>query len=239
LGNRIGSQQLTSKDLWGQALLDYYHGIRDIPLILHTSYGPPERVPLNVFFRNQLELSNLEAYALELCEDDIIDIGAGTGCHSLILQELGYNPCALEISPGACEIMKARGLNNVCPGDIFNYHGPKFKTALLMMNGLGIAGHLNQLGKLLKVISLIIGQNGQILADSSDISYLYDNQSLPDSNYYGELSYTYEYLGERDTTFPWLFVSIDQLKQEALKVGLETQIVFAEDDQYLVRMTRS
>jgi SAM-dependent methyltransferase len=231
-------QQLTSRDLWGKALWDYHTGAREVPLILHTSFGPPEKVPIDVFFRDKTQLSDLEAYTLELCKGTVLDIGAGTGCHVSILQEAGYHTMALEMSKGACRVMKDRGIQRVFETDIFNYHGTKFHTALLMMNGLGIAGYLNQLPFFLEKVASAVEPGGQILADSSDIDYMYEKKPANDSIYYGELFYTYEYLGERDPTFPWLFVDMDRLKYAGEKVGLQTQILFEEDDQYLARMIR-
>jgi len=229
---------LTSKDLWGKALWDYHTGVREVPLILHTSFGPPEKVPLDIFFRDRSQLSDLEAYTLDLCQGSVLDIGAGTGCHVSILQEAGYHSTALEMSKGACSVMKDRGIRAIVEADIFNYRGNKYHTALLMMNGLGIAGYLSQLPFFLEKVAKTVEHKGQILADSSDIDYLYEKKPANDSIYYGELFYTYEYLGERDRTFPWLFVDIDRLKFAAKKVGLQTQILFEEDDQYLARMTR-
>ena len=73
-------------DLWGRALLDYHRGKKKEPLILHTSFGEPEEVPLGVFFRQPHEFSDLEQFAMDLCQGPVLDVGAGTGCHSLYLQ---------------------------------------------------------------------------------------------------------------------------------------------------------
>lgn len=236
--DRHGPQQLIANDLWGKSLLDYHQGIRQVPLVLHTSFGSPETVPLDIFFRDKTQLSDLEVYALDLCRGNILDIGAGAGCHSSILQESGHFLTALEISPGACQVMRQRGVRRVVEGSIFDFKEKKYQTALMMMNGLGIAGTLNRLAELLNCVYSRLTSNGQILADSSDVKYIFLDQRTSETSYYGELEYSYEYGGERAPTFPWLFVDMDRLKCEALKVGLQVQILFEEEDQYLVRISR-
>lgn len=225
-------------DLWGHALLDYYQGILENPLILHAPFGEPEVVPLKIFFRNKAMLSDLEVFALDLCRSPVIDIGAGAGCHSHILQESNHSVTALDKSLGACRVMRLRGIRQVIQKDLFSFKNKGFQTALMMMNGLGLAGSLNKLSRLLHWVFSLLAPDGQIIADSSDIRYLYDNQSLPGTRYYGELDYYYEYRGKLGPAFSWLFVDIDQLKHAASKVGLRAQLVFEEEDQYLARITK-
>ncbi len=238
MGDRSRSQQLMAKDLWGKALLDYQNGVYHNPLVLHTSFDTPETVDLSVFFRDKFQLSDLEVYALNLCQGSVLDIGAGAGCHSSILQESGHCLTALEISQGACQVMRQRGISQVIEGDIFDFKGTEYQTALMMMNGLGLAGSLSRLTALLECVFSRLNPKGQILADSSDVKYIYHDHPGLHTGYYGELNYSYHYRGEKDTPFPWLFVEVDRLTQEASKVGLKVQVLFEEKDQYLVRITK-
>lgn len=225
-------------DCWGRAMLDYYKGKQQDQLILHTSFGDPETVPLEVFFRSPANFSDLEQYAIELCQERVLDIGAGTGCHALALQEMGLSVTALEQSPGACEVMRMTGVQQIVQEDIYSFTGTGFQTALMMMNGLGLAGNLDRLPLLLEHVFSRLTQGGQILADSCDVSYLYYDKPLPLTKFYGEQQYSYEYQGYRDEPFSWLFLDIDRLKKEAAKVFLKVQILFEEQDQYLARITR-
>jgi len=134
--------------------------------------------------------------------------------------------------------MRQRGVRRVVEGSIFDFKEKKYQTALMMMNGLGIAGTLNRLAELLNCVYSRLTSNGQILADSSDVKYIFLDQKTSETSYYGELEYSYEYGDERAPAFPWLFVDMDRLKCEALKVGLQVQILFEEEDQYLVRISR-
>ena len=226
-------------DLWGKALLDHYLGRHEIPLVLHTSFDDPELVSLEVFFRDQSEFSELETLACNLCRGSVIDIGAGTGCHTVALQSRGFEVAALEKSTGACEVMRRSGVNQVIEGDIYHYEIRGYDTALMMMNGLGLAGTLQNLPTLLTKVMSCLEPSGQIIADSSDIAYLYRDLPMPSRKYYGELEYYYEYQGLTDDIFPWLFVDYQRLQKAVNQLGLKVEFLFEEDDQYLVRIFRS
>jgi len=58
-------------------------------IIFHRDDGNTIKLPVKIFFREESEMSNIEKKALELCYDEVLDIGAGTGIHSLILQRNG------------------------------------------------------------------------------------------------------------------------------------------------------
>ena len=94
---------MASIDVFGHALDDYLIGNTDAELILHNSNGEPELMPVEVFFREEEDLTPLEKAALMLCTGKVLDIGAGTGTISLIAQE-NFDITALEVSTDACEI---------------------------------------------------------------------------------------------------------------------------------------
>lgn len=226
-------------DLWGNALLDYCRGVQGEPLVLHTSFGDPEVVPMDKFIRDTSDFSELELLALDLCKGPVLDIGAGVGCHSRFLQQRGQPVTALEKSPGACKLMRQSGIMDVVEQDIYHFTGSGYQTALMLMNGLGLAGKLDNLSIFLEQVSSRLSPGGQILADSCDVQYLYQDRSLPKEYYYGEQRYCYEYKGVKDVTFPWLFIDMDRLKDEAGKIGFTVQIIFIQGEQYLARIQRS
>lgn len=126
-------------DVFGNALSDFYELKKPGKLWLHNNYGKPEDMPVEVFFRSEDEISELDEYALSLCKGKVLDIGAGVGAHSLILQSYGIDVTALEISAKACKIMKSRGVKKIIHGDIFAEQ-KKYDTLLLLMNGIGLCG---------------------------------------------------------------------------------------------------
>lgn len=225
-------------DVFGKALKDYYQGNRTNKLWLHNDYGEPEEMPLDIFFRQSNDLPKLEQLALNMCEGSILDIGAGAGCHSLILQTKGFNVTALEISDPACEIMRNRGIMKIINKDILQYQGEKFDTLLLLMNGIGLCEDLNGLHTFLQHMKKLSKPDSQLIFDSSDISYLYADHNMPRLKYYGEISYQYEYQNIKGNWFKWLFIDYTSLAEIAAENGWFCQLIYEDDmDQYLVRLT--
>ncbi len=226
-------------DVFGSALQDYYYRQTNETLWLHTSYGETEEMPVKVFFRKEDELPGIESYALDLCRGSILDIGAGAGSHALLLQQRGFDVTALEVSAKAAEVIKARGAKKVVNKDIMQYHEQRYDTLLMLMNGIGLTGDLTGLHEFLDHAKTIIRPGGQLLFDSSDVAYLYEDGKFPQDCYYGEISYQYEYKGFKGDWFRWLYIDQKLLSQIAEQHGWMAQIIYEhEDDQYLARLVK-
>ncbi len=225
-------------DVLGNALSDYFLGNTRDQLMLHTSYGDPEEMPVDVFFREPKDFPELEHIALALCDGHTLDVGAGAGSHALYLQERGFDVTALELSPGACSVMHRRGVRNVLQRDFFGYREANYDTLLFLMNGIGLAGTVAGLSTLLQHCRLMLRKGGQLLFDSSDISYLYaDGLVKKPHGYHGEIRYQYEYKGSTGAPFNWLFIDQEMLTRIARTEGWVVQVVFEDgNDQYLARM---
>ncbi len=225
------------KDIHGKAILDFYQGKEKTPLYLYTSYGEVEEMPVEVFFRDEEDLSVIDHLALIECKGKVLDIGAGTGVHTLILEGRGFDVFALEESPGCVKVMTQSGVSHVIQEDFKNHKG-KYDTLIVLMNGLGLAGILAGVKPMLLQFMSMLKEGGQILADSSDLSYLYEMDIPKPEGYYGEIRYQYEYDGEKGDWFDWVFIDKQTLNQIVSEIGLEMEILHTDDnDQYLVRIT--
>jgi precorrin-6B methylase 2 len=226
------------RDIFGKALTDFYQDKQRGKLSLHNTYGRAEEMPLDVFFRDKDEMPDLELYALEKCFGTILDIGAGVGSHALILQSEKVDVTALEISSMACQIMEMRGVKTIVNRDIFTFTDAKFDTLLLLMNGIGITGTIKGFTNFLHFSKSLLNPGGQLLFDSSDISYLYKGKEIPETHYFGEIAYQYEYLNERGPWFNWLYIDFPYLKKIASTEGWHSELIYEDDmDQYLVSLT--
>ena len=72
----------------GRALRAYYDGDLDAELIIHRDDGVVDSLPVRHFFRNPSEFTGIETSAIDLCSGHVLDAAAGTGLHSLVLQQL-------------------------------------------------------------------------------------------------------------------------------------------------------
>jgi SAM-dependent methyltransferase len=230
-------------DILGKALLDWHRGKRDEILWINNTYGEPEEMPVDYYFRSPDELPELEVFALDHCRGKILDVGAGAGAHALPLQEKGLQVDALEISANACTVLEQRGVKSILNQDILKAEGcAQYDTILLLMNGLGLAQTIEGLKKLLKHLKTLVAPGGQILFDSSDVHYLYDNAfepvAKPTGRYYGEIEYQYAYKGEKGEWFKWLYIDYASVAEIARAKDFQADLL-AQDDEghFLCRLT--
>lgn len=229
-------------DLLGMALNDYMHGRRNASFIVHSPDFDEDEIKLEYYFRSYDQMPVAEQKALEYCRGKILDAGAGAGSHSLYLMKQKHDVTALDISGGACEVMKTRGLTRVVQADIFSYEGEKFDTILMMMNGIGICGSLGNLSSFMTRLAEMLRPGGQLIFDSANIIYLFqdeDDTAMIDlnSNYYGEIIFRMEYDGWFTPSFNWLYIDFDTLSGIAEQYGFRTEMLFeGENYQYLARI---
>jgi SAM-dependent methyltransferase len=225
-------------DVLGQAIYDHYHDISSDKLWINNKYGPEEEMPVETFLRGIDEMPDLEWLALNSCLGKILDIGAGAGSHSLILQHNNFDVTAIDISPLAVKLMKERGVKNAFFQDIFTYNDAKYDTLLLLMNGIGLAGTLDGLKILLNHLKTLLHGGGQIIFDSSDVSYLYEDSDIPVGVYYGEIAYKYHYKKLQTNWFNWLYVDKHTLQKMAAQTGFTCKILLEDEyGQYLAKLT--
>ncbi len=226
-------------DVLGQAIFDHYHKLKPSTLWIHNQYGPKEEMPVDTFFRDADDMPDLELFAVNECKGKVLDIGAGAGSHALLLQDRGVDVTAIDISPLAVRVMQGRSVKKAFEADIYTYHPGKFDTLLLLMNGIGLAGDLDGLKKLLMHFKSLLNTGGQILFDTSDINYLYEGK-LPLDKYYGEIAYQYQYKQLKTDWFKWLYIDEQTLTVIANEVGFDVSVLVEDEyDQYLVRLTQS
>ena len=208
-------------------MLDYHQSPGEQQLITWTSLTEEDPVPLAYFFRNYIEMPAIEQKALALSHGKVLDIGCGTGSHSLYLQnEKKLEVSALDSSFGAAKIAKERGVKQVFHRSILDFKEGSFDTLLLMMNGLGVAGKFQGVLPLLTHLKSLLVPQGQILLDSSNLIYLFEEEEQEDwrnaETYYGEVDFGIGYKEETEE-FPWLYLDFEHLSQAAELAGLNCE----------------
>ncbi|WP_339833569.1 methyltransferase domain-containing protein [uncultured Flavobacterium sp.] len=218
------------KDLFGKAILDYQTNNSPEDLITETSISEADEMSVAYLFRSFNEMPIIEQKALQLVKGRILDVGCGSGTHSLYLQEKGFDVTSIDISENAIKACKLRGLKNAKVQDILTLENEKYDTILLLMNGTGIFETLENCSKYLLKLKSLLNKNGQILIDSSDIIYMFDEGEdggrwIPSDGYYGELTFTIKYKGETEETFPWLYLDYNTLQNACFDNGLQCELV--------------
>ena len=231
-----------TKDLFGKALLDYQNGLYTEDIITSTNISDEDSLPLPYLFRSFKDMPKLEQKALQLAKGNVLDVGCGSGSHSLYLQEKAFQVKAIDISKGAITVAKARGVKHAELCDILE-ETETFDTILLLMNGTGIFQELSQVSKYLKHLKSLLKPNGHIFIDSSDIKYMYEDEDGglwidTQANYYGELDYYLSYKDDNETPIKWLYLDFDNLHFACESVGLKcTKILDGTHFDYLAKLT--
>jgi SAM-dependent methyltransferase len=235
---------LPEQDPMGQAMLDYLRFPDDkANITVLCDVADDDVIPVKLLFRRWDEMNVLERLAIENCFGRVLDLGAGSGCHALELQKIGVEVVAADISPGAVEVMKARGVLDARGADLAGLGDEKFDSILMMMNGIGITGNLKGLADWLKLAKQFLSPGGHIIFDTSDIEYIYMETDgsicIPmDRDYYGEVRYQMKYKDIKGAGFPWLFIDSVTLTNVAYECGYDIELLDAgENFTYLVRLS--
>lgn len=234
----------TNNDPMGKAIEDFAHlGKAQHKLVVHSSLFEDDEMPVGNLFRTESQMPRLERMALNLCRGHVLDVGAGAGCHTLALQARGLEVTSIDISELSSRVRMERGATDARCADLFcDDFGHNFDTIILLMNGLGIAGRLEKLPTLLSRCKSLLAEGGKILADSSDLRYVFEDEDGafvwdPAEGYYGEVDFNMSYGPYKGESFDWLYVDFESLQRAAKGCGLcAKKITEGEHYDYLAEI---
>lgn len=223
-------------DPMGQAIYDYYNGNKVGKLRVLSSQFDEDEIPVEELFRDFDSMPYIEQVALTMSEGSILDVGAGSGCHSLALKKMGKQSKAIDISPISVAIMKDQGIDAKQINLYDESFTEQFDTMLFLMNGSGIIGTLENMDNFFNRVRKMLKPGGMILMDSSDLRYLFEEEDgsymidLADG-YYGQVDFQMAYKECMGEPFDWLYIDFDTLAYYAEQNGFKAEIV-AEGDHY-------
>jgi len=234
---------LPENDPMGTAITEYLRHGRAGRLRVLSSMFDEDAIPVEHLFRDVEDMPKVEQEAMAMAKGRILDVGAGAGCHALALQEAGKDVTAIDISQLSCDAMVERGISKVRCINLFDeaLEGP-FDTILMLMNGTGIAGKLSNMPTLLARVKALLAPGGQLLIDSSDLKYLYENEDGSYdidlmADYYGEVDFRMIYKKVKGEKFDWLYLDYMTLAKEAAAAGLRCELVYqGEENDYLAKI---
>lgn len=228
----------TNYDPMGKAIDDFARlGKAKHKLMVHSSLFEDDEMPVDNLFRTECQMPRLERMALNLCQGHVLDVGAGAGCHTLALESRGHEVTSIDISELSTQVRTMRGAKDArCADLLCDDFGSNFDTIILLMNGLGIAGRLEKLPTLLSRCKDLLAPGGKILADSSDLRYVFEEEDgsfdwNPEDGYYGEVDFTMSYGSCKGKSFDWLYIDFDSLQRIAKECGLCAKMI-AEGEHY-------
>lgn len=223
-------------DPMGAAIYDYYNTGSADALVVHSSMFEDDEIPVDALFRDFEQMPDLEKAALELSSGRILDVGAGAGCHSLALEKMGKCSVAIDISDLAVRVMNERGVDARKIDFYDESFTETFDTVLMLMNGTGIIGTLDNIPAFFDRLRSLLNPGGRVLIDSSDLRYLFEEEDgslmidLAD-DYYGQLDYQMEYKDVLGEPFDWLYLDFESLAFYAEENGFKAELL-VEGEHY-------
>jgi 2-polyprenyl-3-methyl-5-hydroxy-6-metoxy-1,4-benzoquinol methylase len=237
---------MKSEDMFlhGKSLYDYYNGDRTGEIILRRDDGFETILPVSVFFRTESEFLPGELEAINQSEGYVLDIGAGTGIHSLLLQSRGLKVTAIDIDKNAVDIMIDNGVKDVKCIDVMQHQGGPYDTLLMLGHGVGMTQNIQGFNLFLDHAANLIGNSGQLLINSVDVSKTddpvhlkYHKKNKSKGRYTGEIRLQFVYKGEKGPFFGWLHIDPQTLETQSAMKHWETKILYQEKNgEYLARL---
>jgi len=232
-------------DPHGMALSAHFGGKHEAQLIIRREDGVESVLPAGYFFRVESEFTPIECAALDLCAGHVLDVGAGTGLHSLVLQSRGVTVTAIDISQAAVEIMKESGVNDAQCADVLQFEGGPFDSVLLLGHGIGMVEDLSGLHRFLIRARDFTASGGRLLVHSLDVRQTddpvhlaYHEANRRTGRYVGETRLQFEYDGHVGPFCGWLHVDPHTLQQQAESIGWGCEVVLEQEGgDYLACLT--
>lgn len=226
----------SANDPMGAAIYDFYMKGKAAKLRVFSSQFDEDEIPVADLFRDFEGMPYIEKVALEMSQGLILDVGAGSGCHSIALGQMGKRGVAMDISPLSVEVMQQRGVVAMHANFFDESFAGQYDTILMLMNGSGIIGRVENLPRFFARVKQLLRPGGCVLMDSSDLRYLYEDEDGSFAinlagDYYGELDYQMQYRNIKSEPFDWLYIDFHTLSHYADQNGFCAEMA-AEGEHY-------
>jgi SAM-dependent methyltransferase len=162
-------QKQEGKDVLGIALKDFLKGIKGETFIERDD-GYKDIEPIERYFKGYNDWPEVERKIIDEIKGKVLEIGCNVGEHLRYLQQKGIDAYGIDISRGAVELAKERGVKNVFLMDARNMNFPdkSFDVVMILYYGFGLAGTIEEERKMLKDIYRIATNNGLLIGSSID-----------------------------------------------------------------------
>lgn len=237
------------EDAFGALLLDHLAGgAGEVFLDRDDGETGPGMGP-EWFFAEPEDWPEAERQVFDQAWGRVLDVGAGAGRHSLEAQRRGSTVVAIDISPGAIETCRGRGVLDarLLPLAVVDEGLGVFDTVLMMCGNFGFFGDAEATVAGLRRLHALTSSGGRIVldsvdpyVDSDDADLAYQARNRERGRLPGQVTIRIRY-GERAT--PWfdlLLVSPAELAELAEESGWRVeQIVWGEPPDYYAVLAKA
>ena len=224
---------MTSKDLFGEALVDHFEG-RIYPLSMERDDGYIDEQDMSFYFKEYDQFTESERKALEYVKGRVLDIGVGAGRTALYLQKRGVEVVGIDVSENALDLCRRRGVKklvNMSACDL-TFKKNSFSTAIAFFNNLGLCGSLDGVAKMMERLHGIIKDGGVFLAETVNpidtdrrVHLTYHKSNIARGRPPGQVTLRERYRGRKGAWWDLMLVTPDEMRTLCSRTGWKIEQV--------------
>lgn len=159
-------------DAFGEMLRDHHAGEETYEIIERDDGWIGPSAGGELYFAPPEEWPDLERRALDRVEGRVLDVGCGAGRHALHLQGRGHDVTGIDLSPGAVEVARDRGVADVREVDVADvadeFAPGTFDAAVMLGNNFGLVGTADRAPEILGGLAEVATDDATLVAQSRD-----------------------------------------------------------------------
>jgi cyclopropane fatty-acyl-phospholipid synthase-like methyltransferase len=184
----------------------------------------------------------LDRRAMRFVRGRVLDVGCGGGRVCLHLQERGQDVVGIDVSPGAVEVCRRRGVRDVrlCSIDDVDESLGVFDTIVMLGNNFGLFGSAKKAKRLLRRFHRLTSDRGRIVAETRDVYRTDDSAHLAyharnrrRGRMSGQIRIRVRYRDQATPWFDYLMVSRQELEDLVDGTGWELERILESEDSYI------
>jgi SAM-dependent methyltransferase len=230
------------EDGYGHMLLAALEG-RDVVEIVERDDGFIEANPGPLAYLAPFRRWHpLDRQAMRFVRGRVLDVGCGGGRVCLHLQERGREVVGIDISAGAVEVCRRRGVRDVrlCSVDDVDESLGIFDTTVMLGNNFGLFASAAKAKRLLRRFHRLTSERGRIVAATRDVyrtddpaHLAYHERNRSRGRMSGQIRIRVRYRDHATPWFDYLMVSRPELEDLLDGTGWRLDRVLESDDTYI------
>ena len=203
----------------------------------------------SAYFSPYSQWRDIQQQAMAQAAGRVLDVGVGAGRFALHLQAQGHPVVGIDVSPGALEVCRQRGVTDVRLLPFHQIDGSLgvFDTILMMGNNFGLFATPQRARWMLRRLKGLTSPDARIVAESRDVyntdspeHLAYHRRNQARGKLAGELRIRCRFRQYTGDWMPYLMVSQAEMAQIVEETGWHiAEILPSEGSQYVAVLEKS